>query len=471
MNNSVRICFVSCFNKTPFLLKIAKTLQAELHYVDVHWVSTSKKWVEYLIKEGCSESNICYIDKNKVISEGEGLYASELIEDAEIKNKVSLNYIIQSDRIIRHWNSDEALNYSKNVTVTVANYFFEKNIKYVFSEATAVHETLIAFLAPLCGYKFLKPHTVRIPSDRFAFFQGFKENNIYCRELEEVLDSSVNNCFNDVVKCSKKPAYFYKNNKRMDYMSKDFLLLIIKKMQESIVESKSDASVKSLNYQLFREKKFLTPLKIKLLSLFSPFEKEFEFSKPYVLFTLHKQPEASIDVLAQDYCNQIEAVRKIALSIPSKYQILVKEHSNAVGERPFGFYKCMKKIPSVSLVSPYLDSHELLKNSSLVITVSGTVAYEASLFGIPSITLAPMFFNSAICKHAVGSVQDINRTVVSLLEAERVPEIGKIKEIISVSRVGLIGDVLTSPNVVSDANINNVTKAFIELIEGYCLEE
>src|SRR5690606_14631785 len=108
--------------------------------------------------------------------------------------------------------------------------------------------------------------------------------------------------------------------------------------------------------------------------------------KKYILVTLHKQPESSIDVLAAGHSNQMEAVRALSRSVSACTEIWVKEHSNAIGDRSLSWYRHLKMIPGVRLIEPYANTFELIRGAEGVISASGTVCFEAGLLGVPAIT-------------------------------------------------------------------------------------
>lgn len=112
----------------------------------------------------------------------------------------------------------------------------------------------------------------------------------------------------------------------------------------------------------------------------------------FFLFPLHLQPEASTSVCAPYYCDQLNAIKNIAFSIPFPYKLYVKEHPVAVGTRPKEFYKKLKQIPNVALISPYENTENLIKKSSGVITLTSTIGMEAVLSGKPAYVLGKVFY-------------------------------------------------------------------------------
>ena len=70
----------------------------------------------------------------------------------------------------------------------------------------------------------------------------------------------------------------------------------------------------------------------------------------------------------------------------------MKEHLGALGDRSAGWYRRLAALPNVRLIDPHLDIYGLIRDAAIVVTISGTVGYEAALMGVPSIGLAPVYF-------------------------------------------------------------------------------
>ena len=107
----------------------------------------------------------------------------------------------------------------------------------------------------------------------------------------------------------------------------------------------------------------------------------------YVYYPLHLQPEATTNVLTPLYTHQKDVIRAISKSIPINHLLCVKEHPRMVGRREVSYYRELLEIPNVALVSPSIDSHELIKKSNLVITLTGTGGFEAVMYKKPAIVL------------------------------------------------------------------------------------
>jgi hypothetical protein len=108
---------------------------------------------------------------------------------------------------------------------------------------------------------------------------------------------------------------------------------------------------------------------------------------PFVYFPLHFEPEATTMVVSPMHTNQIAVIEYLAKNIPLSMSLVVKDHITMLGRRPFKFYKDIKKMPGVSLVSPYEDSIELIKRAALTCVITGTAAWEAILLKRPALII------------------------------------------------------------------------------------
>jgi hypothetical protein len=122
------------------------------------------------------------------------------------------------------------------------------------------------------------------------------------------------------------------------------------------------------------------------------FARRIDTKWPNIYFPLHVQPEFTTDVRAPFVTNQVALVENVSKSLPAGFQVLVKEHPGMRGERTLDFYRDIKKLHNVQLLSPSLDSHDLIKSSSAVLTITGSSAWEAILYDKPVIAFGPLCY-------------------------------------------------------------------------------
>ncbi|MCG6184561.1 hypothetical protein H1215_18970 [Anoxybacillus sp. LAT_38] len=456
----MNICFITCFYKTELFFEIAKEIKCD---GKIYWITPSYKWYHWLIKKGIKPEEILLITKDEVRKNQSSVLSIE-------NNSYGLNLtsIALMDRILRSMDGDYSINYLTSLGNLIKSFIIDKDIDVVFGEATAAHEVLTSVICDVLGKYFFNPFTVRIPSNRFAFFKGPFQSEIYQFKKQRGLKTDqinkiVREIIDSVVLYNQKPDYYYINN-QIPRFNLSLIKSIIVKLFESLIEAKYDQSVKSLKYQLFIEKKYLRPLRYKISNLLSVFQNA-DYNQDFVLYTLHKQPEASIDVLGYRHSNQIELIRKIAINLPYNVKLYVKEHSNSLGERSLSFYRNLKKIPNVVLINPFEDTRKLIENSLLVLTVSGTVALEAGIIGKKAITFSKMYFNKINNVDYIEDLTEIKKILIFNKKIDKKCPEDFYRYIIQNSFEGTISDTISTPKVLSRENVEKIAFGFNSLID------
>ena len=142
-------------------------------------------------------------------------------------------------------------------------------------------------------------------------------------------------------------------------------------------------------------------------------KKNVDTSIKYGLYFLHMQPEYTIDGLGYGFTNQIELIQVIASSLPVDYLLYVKEHTISTGERDIEFYENLVSIPNVVLVSDTEDGHTLIKNSKIVISITGTIALEGIYHKIPAIMVGDIFHAGFKGIEIVRNIRDNLQPVIA----------------------------------------------------------
>ena len=133
----------------------------------------------------------------------------------------------------------------------------------------------------------------------------------------------------------------------------------------------------------------------------------------FFLYPLHYQPESSTSVYATYYTDQLNTIKNIAFALPLSYKLYVKEHPASIGLRTGEFYKKIKRIPNVVLVSAHENVAELIKNSSGVVVLTGTIGLEAALSGKPSYVLGTTLYSyHPFCRKLKG-FEDLKEKIKS----------------------------------------------------------
>ncbi|MCK9477192.1 MAG: hypothetical protein M0R46_14810 [Candidatus Muirbacterium halophilum] len=435
----MNICFVANHRKTIFFHKISQELEKK--GIVVYWITVNKKNFNFLNKKYKKEK-ILYISKN--------------IKKNNIVGEFKLNEIVANDRALKY-NIKEGLLFLENIQKPVLNFLIKNNIKKIFGENTWAHEILIKRIAESENINYLLPHTIRIPYNRFGFFK----DEYYSILLER-----------------KKHEEDYKN---VDFLKKpDYLMLNDKKIKKNKTIFSNFKKIFRFLFDYYYDKfdpnysGFYNKIKEKFAEkrnrLFYKYIKktyigeEFLKTNKYIFFGLHKQPEASIDVIGRYYEDQYKLIYNLWRILPSNYFLLIKDHTNAIGDRSYSFYKKIKTLPKVILLNEKMDSHLIVQYSQLVATVSGTIGFEAILRDKRAITFGPVFFSKYTNCLQIG-LDDLKKyTLKDIIDKiDRIPnDIEKLKKyLICNSFEGIISDPDADERCIENKNIKFIVNSIL----------
>lgn len=182
-------------------------------------------------------------------------------------------------------------------------------------------------------------------------------------------------------------------------------------------------------------------------------------SAPFVYFPLHVQPEFTTDVRTPLLTNQIALIENISKSLPTGYELIVKEHPGMKGERALADYRALEKIFNVRLLSPSVDSHELIRQSVAVLTITGSSAWEAILYEKPVVAFGPLYYGFSGLTYSCEAVTDLAVTLSRALHCFK-PEHERLLKFISAFLATAHdlqwGDPIRQPEIMKK---DNVTKA------------
>lgn len=440
------ICFVANYEKTLLFAKVADKLTD----ANIFWITVNRTLYDTLTARYPKET-VLLIDKTAVLSK-----EKKGFDTAPYK----LNEMWIGDRVLKHesWGQQ----YLSNLSGIFYDFISTNNIDFIFGEQTWAHELLIHRVSSLnkeLECQFLSPHTVRMPSGKFAFFKD---------EFQSAIQTYRSNDYDyekhDIIK-AKKPEYLALNNQILDEKSK--LSYFIKKSKYFFTERVNEAHDPTKPDSLYRAFKGFFSYYINKKK-YHWFVKEMMVDelgeKDFVLFTLHKQPEASIDNTGRYYENQIEIIKNIWRILPEDTLLLVKEHSNAIGDRKLSFYQEISQFKNVKFINYQSDSYELAQNAKAVFTISGTVAYEAALMNTPTFTFIPIFFNGlSLCKHInydeLRNPKTSLQALINSVKSDQEVDQDYTNWIHGNSFEGIISDYNSNPACMEDGNIDELVKA------------
>jgi len=118
-----------------------------------------------------------------------------------------------------------------------------------------------------------------------------------------------------------------------------------------------------------------------------------ELPEKIIFYPLQYTPESSINVPAPYFVDQTRIIDAIRMVMPNDYQLVVKEHPACIFVRDGGFTKDLLRKAGVIVANYKINTQDIIKRSALTISVTGTAAFEAFLYGRASIVMGPTFFS------------------------------------------------------------------------------
>lgn len=313
----------------------------------------------------------------------------------------SLSSYILADYFILKLNYQQILNLLVGHIRFFEEYFEKEKLDYFVSERGSIISTNVAWalcqrynVTFLCFAKVPIQKSFYISSTRLGFPTQLKEEYARLKKNDLSLDDEkkVTKFINDFCQNPRKTSdvIFMARKPKIPWNMRQFIKWL-PKILTYYTDKPYYIYKNPINGQIDRLDRML---RYRLYSVFNIFEKA-DYSKKYVLYPLHRMIEWSMHMSAPfTYADQTSVISNIAMSLPLDHELYVKEHTGLIGHREISFYKQIKKIPRVRLISPYENTFQLIRNSSAVVVLSGSMGWESILFKKPVITLGYTWYDA-----------------------------------------------------------------------------
>lgn len=345
---------------------------------------------------------------------GQGHCIEYLVQNPLFRGKYGKNHLIpfpkkkgkiwSLDGLEKIINADRNLNYYGAKNKNYFGYYFQKidellsTIKpdLIIGESTLFHELLTIEAARRKSILYLNPSSCRYPPGRFSFYkyntlepyEGSNEILTQERAIKIIDGIQERSLLPDYMKSTLKPG----KNKKLNMQHLKFKLFnpFIMSLSWLIGERYNTPSPwrkmkleKQKKQNIKRWNSIAENKSIKIL--------EGSFA---VLYPLQMQPEANIDVWGNKYRKQTKLIMDIHKQLKNGEKLIVKANPKPKYELEPELLNFIEQHENIYIPPVNWRMEQVLPVTDLIVTVSGTIAIEASLIDKPVVTLTKTFMNN-----------------------------------------------------------------------------
>jgi len=357
----MKILYIENRYQTHFWEEIARRLEGDGH--DIHWIVQS-----HAFRPKIGSVNVIPYPRNADL----GNFETSKTYLARVAGKDrNINYFLGNSAHYRHY--DER----------IVEILQRTRPDVVFGESTEFHELMAIEHCRALNIPYLQPTTTRYPSGRFAFYE-YDTQEPFAGSGERLSDQAVDEIVDAIVGRSVLPDYMVKvqTPSRFNALSQ--------KLRNRWI----------LTTAYFSGERFNTPhpihkvgLQRELANNLRRWEKLAGQRAPRadrftLLYPLQMQPEANIDVWGNEHRCQATLLQRMLKGTDAQTQILVKGNPKAKYEMSDALLRIIESSDRLIPLPLATPMAKVFASASLIATVTGTVAIEATLAGRPVVTFA-----------------------------------------------------------------------------------
>lgn len=468
----MRALFVTNQRKTEFYSPWARRMQSS--GAEIFWISVGERWTSYLQREGWDRARI--LDLSRLGPRWTTPFSLTPEERSRIERidrsaEIGLKNALIMDRELALNSAWDIEAYGQITALEIERFVLDNDIRFAFGEDTWAPEIIASAVMQANDRHFHAPHTIRIPSDRIAFFPGVfqKKVEVFVETPDDTHHAIARQALSNLRERGERPYYFALNMKP-NQLRRHWLDEIYQAVVRPAA-ARFDHTMPPLRRRAARR------LRSGASAAIARRADTFEAAaaggdRPFALFLLQKQPESSVDVIGAPFTNQFEIIKALTRLLPFDWEMWVKEHPNAIGDRSQADYRDIKRLPGVRLVDPFADTLSLIVQAGLTISISGTACLEAGLLGRPAITIAQMYFDRLLLRNGFNPFQESHGDFAEIVREANAMKAssadGSIEDYlawnVAQSFPGIISDPATLPSITDPENVGNVADATMTLM-------
>lgn len=380
-------------------------------------------------------------------------------KEVEIQSEITIDHVIESDRQINFFGQKDQ-NYFHMYSNQIGRIITMIQPTAVFGESTAFHELLTIEWCKKLKIPYLNPSTCRYPAGRFSFYNEDSLKPV-AGEGKTLPPEETRTIIDSIVRRKAKPDYMKKveSNRKKEWADK------LLKIRSFIIGEKYNTPNPMVKFRLERRKKNL----IKEWDAHSV--KEIRTNKKFkVLYPLQMQPEANLDVWGRKWRDQSSLIRALGEQTGLGVDLYIKPNPKSKYEISEHLIELINQEPQIHRLHHQSDMKEILDNVDLVVTVTGTVAIECILSGIPVVTLVKTLNNEQNSCRYLEDLESLPE-VIKEIEDGVFPKSSDsdldnfISKLNQTSYKGIISDPFSDPKCMNSENISDLFHAMNEVLD------
>jgi hypothetical protein len=463
----MRLAFILSAYRTIFFHAVSQRLEQAGH--EIYWLSPNRRWARWLYDHGVAPERV--FDLTVHGAEWRKTTAATDADRAELlglerASGYTAHDIILMDDLLKRRRTSNALRYLAVCARRVRDFLRQRKVEAVSGELTWAFELLTGQVCRQLGLPFWRPMFVRIPEDRFAFFTSrYEKDPVLFRDPSQQDREQARQLLE---RFRQGPKFAYMGYTSLIILRGKWerLKLIFRHLKDLWGDPLDETSLRPFALVRKHLAMVLRNWRNRCLRCFE--RVVLPPPRPFVFYPLHLEPEMTIDVMGNPFCNQAELIRAMARTLPASHELWVKEHRIAMSKRPKSFYDEVRAIPGVRLVDPFASALGIMRHADLIVSITGTATYEAALMGRPALTMAPTVFSPVLYTDRFNPFTDSLGRILDEVAGRPVRSDEELIDFLAwlhaQSWPGVVGDALWDPGSMRPENLERVAEAFVAVM-------
>lgn len=258
-----------------------------------------------------------------------------------------------------------------------------------------------------------------------------------------LVDKKINDFIERVLKNSRYELQYMKKNRNSNSLLNRIKVLFLNDLKKIYLDFRHNIGmiikqkynpINPYRFGIIYRYYILDKRKKNLYNAFIKHSINVDLNCEYVYFPLHFEPERTTNPDGGIFHDQFLALKDLRNILPGNIKIYVKEHPSQFyisdrgsrGRSPL-FYNLINNVKNTFLVRNDYNTIDLIKRSKFVATITGTVAIEAAILGIPALTFGSVWYKG--CPNIIPFKDGLSYKEVINLNILKPHEITKFFEI------------------------------------------